>query len=143
MKPTPIVTPDRPDDGTVAAGGCACGAVRFRATGHPAHTGLCHCLTCQRRHAAPFNAFVTFAAGQVTIEGPTSRWRSSPTACRESCARCGSPISWRDDAGEYIELHAAGFDAPDRFAPQSEIWTLRRVDWLDALDVPQYERDPP
>jgi hypothetical protein len=41
-------------------GGCACGAVRYVAEGGPLRVGLCHCLTCRKRHGAPFNAFAAF-----------------------------------------------------------------------------------
>jgi hypothetical protein len=127
----------------VRLGGCACGALRFQATGEPRHVGLCHCLTCRHRHGAPFNAFATYASGQVRWQGALSRWRSAERATRAGCAACGSPIFWADDAGEIIELHLGSFDDVGTLAPHYEIWTSRREPWLPALDVPQYERDRP
>ena len=44
--------------GIERTGGCACGGVRFVATGEPLRMGLCHCLTCQRAHAAAYNPFI-------------------------------------------------------------------------------------
>ena len=34
-------------------GGCACGAVRYEATGRPSNTMVCHCRTCRRVTGAP------------------------------------------------------------------------------------------
>ena len=124
-------------------GGCACGALRFEARGEPLGVGLCHCMTCRRRHGAPFNAFATYAAAQLAWSGPAGRWRSAEHSQRLGCATCGAPIFWADDAGEFIELHLGSFDDVGSLAPQYEIWTLRREPWLPPLPVPQYERDRP
>ena len=138
-----------PDHGPVAAterlrqGGCACGALRFEACGEPLHVGLCHCMTCRRRHGAPFNAFATFASTQVRWQGPELRWRSGEKSIRLGCATCGAPFCWADDAGEFVELHLGSFDEIGTLAPQYEIWTLRREPWVQPLDVPQYERNRP
>ncbi len=142
------MTPLPPSDPAASAarlrlGGCACGALRFEARGEPLHVGLCHCMTCRRRHGAPFNAFATFASAQVRWQGPELRWRSGEQSFRLGCAVCGSPIFWADDAGEFVELHLGSLDEIGTLAPQYEIWTLRREPWLPPLPVPQYERDRP
>lgn len=129
------------EDGEAVAGGCACGAVRFAAQGTPKRVGLCHCLTCRKRHGAPFNCFVTYAAEAVALYGELTAWPSSEHGERRGCARCGAPICWADDAGSEIELHAGSFDAPGLFEPEYEIWVSRREPWLWPLDVPQFEED--
>ena len=141
MTPTP--PPDIAAALHVRLGGCACGALRFEARDEPQHVGLCHCMSCRRRHGAPFNAFATYAAEQVAWQGPASRWRSGSGSYRLGCATCGAPIFWADDAGRYIELHLGSFDDIGTLAPQYEIWTIRREPWLPPLAVPQYERDRP
>jgi hypothetical protein len=124
-------------------GGCACGAVRFATSGVPDRTGLCHCLTCRKRHGAPFNAFVAFPRDQVEIEGEVREWQSSPAYKSSFCARCGSPLFGEDIGGDEIELSLGSFDAPGLFGPLYESWVIRREPWLRALDVPQHERDRP
>lgn len=130
-------------DPAIRPGGCACGALRFEARGEPLHVGLCHCMTCRRRHGAPFNAFATYAATQVQWQGPARRWGSGAQSQRLGCATCGSPLFWADDDGQYIELHLGSFDEIGTLSPQYEIWTIRREPWLPPLPVPQYERDRP
>lgn len=75
------------------AGGCACGAVRFRAAAAEEHCGACHCRTCQRWSGGPFVA-VTVRGADLSVEGAEHllRWRSSERAERVSCAICGSKL---------------------------------------------------
>lgn len=122
-------------------GGCACGAVRYEVHGEPERVGLCHCMTCRKRHGAPFNAFAVFRAERVMVGGEIAVWASSEHGRRHGCAACGSPILWTDDLGSEVELHLGGLDQPSRFEPQYEIWTSRRESWLRPLDVPQYEQN--
>ncbi len=143
MKPVPPPHPAAAAAAPLRLGGCACGALRFEARGEPLHVGLCHCMTCRRRHGAPFNAFATYASTNVAWQGPALRWRSGEKSTRLGCATCGSPIFWADDAAEYVELHLGSFDEIGTLAPQYEIWTLWREPWLAPLDVAQYERDRP
>jgi hypothetical protein len=34
-------------------GGCLCGAIRYRVSGKPANTMICHCRTCRRAAGSP------------------------------------------------------------------------------------------
>jgi hypothetical protein len=122
-----------------AAGGCACGAVRFVVQGPPRRVGLCHCLTCRKAHAAAFNPFIVFAARQVTVTGTLANWHSSADYDRRFCPECGSRVMGVN--GDEIELSVGSFDQPDLFQPAYESWTVRREHWLRALDVPQHAGD--
>lgn len=123
----------------IRSGGCACGAVQFTAHGEPLRAGLCHCLTCQKEHAAAFNPFAVYLYDQVWVTGRTMSWRSSPDYERVFCASCGSKVAGL--LGSEIEVSICGFDEPFPVGPQYESWTIRRVAWLRPLDVPQFERD--
>lgn len=123
----------------IRTGGCACGAVRFTATGEPKRSGLCHCLTCQKAHGAPFYPFVVFALAQVEVTGPIRSWQSTPTYDRRFCTACGSPVASMSD--EEVELIATQFDEPGLFPPEYESWTICRVPWLLPLAVSQYPKD--
>lgn len=134
-------------------GGCACGAVRYGVEGGPLRVGLCHCLTCRKRHGAPCNAFAVFRRRQVRILGPTTTW---PTTGEDDqhgrshgCPVCGSPLFWatggegvEEDGGE-IEIHLGGLDDTGQFTPQYEVWVKRREPWLPPLTVPQYVENRP
>jgi hypothetical protein len=122
-------------------GGCACGSVRFVASGPAARVGLCHCLNCRKAHASAFNPFAVFRREQVVINGELSTWMSSAAFETTFCPSCGSRISGSYKEGPEIELSLGSFDEPGRLAPQYESWTVRREPWLAPLPVQQNQRD--
>jgi len=121
------------------SGGCACGAVRFVASGEPVRVGLCHCLRCRKAHASAFNPFAVFKPGQVEVSGDLSSWFSSPGYDDRFCPSCGSRVI--SFLGNEVEVSLGTLDNPGELTPQYESWIIRREDWLQPLEVPQFERD--
>jgi hypothetical protein len=118
-------------------GGCLCGAVRIVARGEPYRVGLCHCLDCRKHHGAIFYAAAIFPQDAVTITGET-RHRGN----RHFCPQCGGSVFARFD--DEVEVTLGSLDAPNRFTPTYECWTIRRESWLPPLPLArQYERDRP
>ena len=115
-------------------GSCLCGAVRVVARGELNRVGLCHCLDCRKHHGALFFAGAIFPAEAVTITGDTREWKS-----RHFCPTCGSSVfaRWADE----VEVHLGTFDAPDRFTPTYELWTVRREAWLPDFGLKGFEHD--
>jgi hypothetical protein len=117
-----------------ASGGCLCGAVRLVASGAPYRVGLCHCLDCRKHHGAPFFAAAIFPEAAVTVAGETR-----DHAGRHFCPRCGSSVFAQH--GDEIEVPLGSLDAPDRFVPTYECWTIRREAWLPDFGLKRYARD--
>ncbi|MDW4551275.1 GFA family protein [Defluviimonas sp. D31] len=116
-------------------GGCLCGAVRLTATGVPYRVGLCHCLDCRKHHGALFHASAIFPADAVTVEGETRDYKG-----RHFCPLCGSSVFGR--SGDEVEVNLGTLDAPDRFRPSYELWTIRREAWLPPFPLSRhYDRD--
>lgn len=116
-------------------GGCACGQVRFVATGAPDRVGVCHCLDCRKHHGAPFFAAAIFQQDRVMVSGATHQ-----RAGRHFCPVCGSSVFARTD--EEFELHLGALDESNQFKPTYELWTIRREAWLRPIpNAEQYERD--
>lgn len=111
-------------------GGCLCGAIRLAAAGAPRRVGICHCLDCRKHHGALFHASAIFPAGAVTITGETRAFRD-----RHFCPACGSPVFAR--SGDEVEVNLGSLDAPDRFMPSYELWTIRREAWLPPFPLGQ------
>lgn len=128
-----------PDHSGTLSGGCACGAIRFTARRPPLRTGLCHCMTCRKSHAAACNPFVVFPADAVEVTGRPVSWLSSPGYDRQFCGSCGSRVIAVN--GEEVEVSLGSFDEPGLMEPQYESWTVRREPWLPALLKPQNARD--
>ena len=116
-------------------GGCLCGAVRLVARGEPDRVGVCHCLDCRKHHGALFFAAAIFPAEAVTVSGETHAFRG-----RHFCPRCGSSVFSRGQSE--VEVHLGTLDEIGRFAPEYELWTIRRESWLPEFPVMRtFERD--
>lgn len=48
---------------------------------------------------------------------------------RGFCPQCGTPVAFRYNAGQDIDLPSALFDDPETFPPQDELWTASRRSW--------------
>ncbi|MBO9709399.1 MAG: GFA family protein [Caulobacter sp.] len=125
------------------SGGCVCGAVRYVATGAPLRVGLCHCLTCRKRHGAPCNAFAAYPIERVGIVGETRTWEDPQHGRHHGCPTCGAPVFWSAEGDGEIEIHLGGLDEPGQFTPQYEVWVRRREPWMPPLNVPQYVENRP
>jgi hypothetical protein len=131
---------------------CACGQIELHASGEPRRVGLCHCLDCRKRHAAPVSAFAIFSRTSVALTGPERgplphealRTFQSRTGYREAfCTRCGAHVFGVIDRSDEIELFLGSFDEPNVFTPTYELWTVRRERWLGDLPTVtrHFERD--
>lgn len=116
-------------------GSCLCGDVRIVAIGRPYRVGLCHCLDCRKHHGALFHASAIFPHVAVSVMGETRDF-----AGRHFCPRCGSSVFGR--SGDEVEVNLGCLDAPDRFVPTYESWTIRRESWLPPFALTHhYPRD--
>ena len=116
-------------------GGCLCEKIRLTITAAPWRVGLCHCLDCRKHHGALFFAAAIFPIEAVTIEGETRSYQG-----RHFCPDCGSSVFARH--GDEIEVHLGALDAPGRFTPTYETWTIRREAWLPDFPLAaHYARD--
>jgi hypothetical protein len=119
------------------AGGCLCGAVRFRVSGEPYRVGICHCLDCRKHHGALFHASAIFPAAAIGVAGETRQFRG-----RHFCPKCGSSVFAR--SGDEVEISLGALDAPDQLTPTYELWTIRREAWLPAFpDMRSHGGDRP
>lgn len=135
-------------------GGCICGAVRLTTTGKPLRAGLCHCFDCRKAHAAPFAAFVVFAAESVTFTGREGGaldnealgvYDNGHGYKRHFCRACGSRIWGADSDDRDVELHLGLFDEANLWTPTYECWVIRREHWLGDMPTvfSSYEEDRP
>lgn len=116
----------------VHTGGCACGAVRYELLGDDLDVADCHCRMCQRAVGAGFVPWATVALARLRVVGGAPRWwRSSATAERGFCDRCGTSLFFRPLSGEpFIDVTVASLDAPAVARPRYAIWTERRQPWI-------------
>lgn len=112
-------------------GGCLCSAIRFRISGEPSFSNVCHCATCRRANAAPTVAWLTFDRSQVEfLTGHPRVYRSSQGVARQFCGTCGSQISYQSATRpQSIDITTASLDNPNLFPPTFEVWLEHRVSW--------------
>ena len=115
----------------ITQGGCLCSAIRFRISGEPIFSSICHCATCRRASAAPTVGWLTFDRGQVEIlSGNPRTYRSLQSVVRQFCGTCGSQLSYESvERPATIDITTASLDNPNLFPPTLEVWLEHRVSW--------------
>jgi hypothetical protein len=127
-------------------GGCLCGAIRYRASGAPLRTSICHCSQCRRETGSALPAFVTWPRDRLEIlKGKPAGIRLSTIATREFCRDCGSPLFWRGDTGPNITVYLGSLDDAETMPkPSYQLWTERRVHWVPEMpEIKQHRQDAP
>ena len=128
-------------DETVHAGGCLCGAVRYRVEGTPDSAVLCHCVMCRRASGAPAVAWITVPADRFAyVAGKAAAYASSDHGRREFCSRCGSPLVFRSShRPAEIDVTVGTLDRPEAFRPSRHIFVASRLPWLRLdQDLPEH-----
>ena len=123
-----------------ADGACLCGAVRFRIAVPPKWVAHCHCSMCRRAHGAGFVTWIGVdeKSGFTLLAGADAlvSYRSSVSATREFCGRCGSPLFFRGErwADEVHVARAAVAGAVGK-APAAHAFFSDKADWIHVDDA--------
>ena len=124
-------------------GGCLCGAIRYKATGTPGLTAICHCHMCQRATGGPFMALLFMPSDTVKVTKGEPRiytLRQRPTATSAELAgrpvlRAAHPRADRNHCG----VPRRAYD----FKPQMHLCMESAMAWLDLRDdAPRHARKP-
>ncbi len=117
-------------------GGCLCGAVRYTATAAPTWVNHCHCRDCQRHGGSAMATWVTFESSVISFTTPPDIYKSSATAERGFCGRCGSTLSWQSHTGrDLIDIAAGTLDNPAEVEPSEHLFWSRHLAWLELADA--------
>src|SRR5690606_26068263 len=122
---------------TIRAGGCQCGAVRFRIHGKLGRSSICHCRMCQKAFGGFFGPLVHVPKDGVewTREEP-SYFQSSVNIDRGFCSHCGTPLTYRSPEG--LEIAIGAFDDRSDLAPQIQVNTASAISWVEHIfEVPK------
>ena len=125
-----------PPNGEVA-GGCLCGAVRYRARTAAARMMVCHCRACQKQAGSAFSVLFVVARDAIDITGAMSVFEqvgedSGQPVQRHFCGRCGSPIiSTLAARPAIVAVKGGTLDDPAWLAPRVHVWCDRAQPWVD------------
>jgi hypothetical protein len=121
------------------AGGCQCGAVRYRLMAQPTGVNVCHCRMCQKAGGAPFMTFGGVRTSDfVVTRGAISTFRSSDIAERGFCAQCGTPLTYQSLGSKHVSVTLGSLDDPNAAEPTMQLGVESRVRWLGrSLSAPE------
>ena len=119
------------------AGGCYCGAVRYRATQEPLYQTTCHCDNCRRAAGAQAVAFITVPAKSFAFTtGEPTAFRTDTAATRTFCGRCGTSLTYvGDNRSQEVDIHTATLADPEAFPPTRDVFPEEKLSWV-ALSAP-------
>jgi hypothetical protein len=118
-----------------AAGGCLCGAVRYRVHNPLRGVLVCHCGQCRRWHGH-LGAYTSAARADVALEGAEALvwFASSERGRRGFCASCGSSL-FCEDLGEHrLAIAAGSLDQPSGLEIIGHEYVADRADYVRIDD---------
>lgn len=127
-------------------GSCLCGAIGYELDSLDMPIVHCHCLTCQKAHAAAFAS----TAGVLREhfhwtrgEAKLSKFESSPGKFRHFCSVCGTHLIAERPAQTHVIVRVASLDNDPQSRPVEHIWTAHARPWLSGDGVPEYAQFKP
>lgn len=130
----------KPDDPSATGvpkertGGCACGAVRYRARGPIEFAFQCHCRKCQRATGGGHASAFAVKREDLELSGEIRQYEQSSDSGAATfsgfCPNCGSPLlSWTTRFPERLYIHAATLDEPAGFRPEFVVFEEAAQPW--------------
>ena len=118
------------------AGGCLCGAVRYRVVASPLRPVVaCHCGQCRRAHGHVAAYTSAPKAAVELVEDRGLRWyESSPSVRRGFCGGCGASLFWERTAGANTSIAAGTLDGPTGLATVGHIYVADAGDYYAITD---------
>jgi hypothetical protein len=116
------------------AGGCFCGAVRYRLNGAPLLVYACHCHDCQKRSGSAFTLTTVICAADLEVSGRLEVVRTASRAGREidqsHCPVCLTRVMSRAVvAPDYASLRTGTFDDAGWAVPIAQLFVEDAVPW--------------
>src|SRR3954451_24370600 len=96
-------------------GGCFCGRVRYRVSGEPLRSAICHCVSCRRTSGAQSVAWLSFSYRRFSfVVSEPADFRSSDAVSKTFCQGCGTSLTYRhDEEPDCIDVTTANLDLSD------------------------------
>jgi hypothetical protein len=125
------------------AGGCLCGAVRYRVRGPLRGIMVCHCGQCRRQHSY-LGAFTSAARADVALEGADRvRWfAASARGRRGFCGTCGSSLFFEPAGEARLAISAGSLDQPSGLELIGHEYVADKADFVRIDDdLPAFAGD--
>ncbi|MEM7545658.1 MAG: GFA family protein [Pseudomonadota bacterium] len=135
---------DKKHGNRMQGGSCLCGGVSYRIGDALRDIVACHCLQCRKTSGHHVAATRADAAAVTMTSSETLTWyRSSETAERGFCNRCGGNMFWRRVGSDKISIMAGTLDDPVDLPMNRHIFVKYKGDYYQVPgDAEQfYESD--
>jgi hypothetical protein len=116
-------------------GGCACGAIRYEASGDPVIEVNCHCRDCQRETGSAYAAIVGVPRATFRVtKGDPKHYdvvaASGRVTRRRFCGDCGSPLFGEPGVRpDWVMIRVGSLDDPSGFRPREDFFTASAQPW--------------
>ena len=114
----------------ILEGGCLCGKVRFKASGPPLRTLVCHCTFCQKLTGSAFYAESLFERDAIAFnQGEVRQFEhrsdgSGKKVFVHFCPTCGTTVGLTFERWPDMQAISRGcYDDPNAVEITSNIWT--------------------
>jgi hypothetical protein len=131
---------------TTFAGGCACGAIRYKLTERPLIVHACHCRDCQRVTGSAFviNLWIERKFIEASVAPKSFRLTAGTGKPQDVffCEKCGTYLwsFYHAAPGDALFVRAGTLDQPEKVKPDVHIFTRSKLPWLRLpKDVPAFE----
>jgi hypothetical protein len=128
---------------------CACGTVKFEFDTDPTFIAVCHCLDCKKSSGGEAATFFDIPEDDFSLISGEPRSfhytaQSGKGLDRNFCPNCGSRLFTTnlESFPGTVFVTIGSLDRPDSFRPMLEMFTKRRLEWADPLDLPQFTDMP-
>ena len=128
---------------TTLAGGCACGAIRYKLAEPPLIVHACHCRDCQRITGSAFviNLWIERKFVEPSLAPKSFRLTAGSGKPVDVffCDKCGTYLwsFYHAAPGDCLFVRAGTLDQPEQVKPDVHIFTRSKLPWLqlpkDAL----------
>ncbi|WFL76251.1 GFA family protein [Altererythrobacter arenosus] len=128
-------------------GGCLCGKVRYKISGEPQMSVICHCKNCQRQAGSSFSAIIGVPREALEYEGEIKTYAdkgdSGGSVDRQFCPDCGSPLfSLVGSLPQMVFVKAGTLDDTSNLQPAMHIFTKSKQAWVELGDLPAFDTAP-
>lgn len=118
------------------AGGCQCGAVRYRIQERPLTLYCCHCTECQAQSSSAFGMSMIVRREALSVDWTSMRVWGRPTDSGSRtdchfCPGCGSRLFHVGSGNPGLaSVKAGSLDVRDVLRPVGHIWTDSAQPWF-------------